>query len=252
VSHERWEETAAAYALDAIDAAELGAFEAHLSVCSECRRTVQQFRDVAGVLALASPPVGAPDSLGPRVIAAVRRDVSRPPRFRPVPWLAAAAVVALAVTGGVIARRASVTNDALRLRVAELAAAVAARDSSLGSLVGTEVHMVSLAEPGRAPVARVFWNHEESRFVVTSFGLPPAPAGRTYQLWAMPEGGGAPLSMGTFDPGQDGRATVVLPVSAEIRSVDVITLCLVTVEPVGGSPGPTETPRLSGRWIHAD
>ncbi|MGH7699335.1 MAG: anti-sigma factor domain-containing protein, partial [Gemmatimonadales bacterium] len=132
-----------------------------------------------------------------------------------------------------------------------LVAEVAARDSTLAALLGPEVHVVSLAATDREPTARVFWNHRRGVFIVTAFDLPPAPTGRTYQLWAI-QHGRPPRSMGTFNTSGAGRATVVLPVDPAITQAGFIDLCGLTQEPAGGSPQPTETPRLLGTWRHTD
>ena len=92
---------------------------------------------------------------------------------------------------------------------------------------------------------------DRRRFVVTAFRLPPAPTGRTYQLWAIAEGHG-PVSMGTFNTDASGVATVTLPVGAEIEALGFIKACGITQEPSGGSSAPTETPRFAGEWRHTD
>jgi anti-sigma-K factor RskA len=110
---------------------------------------------------------------------------------------------------------------------------------------------VSLAGTDRPPTARVFWNHAKRQFIVLAFDLPAAPPGRTYQLWAIANGK-APMSMGTFNTNAQGRVYTVLPVDAQITSLGFVDNCGLTEEPAGGSPQPTETPRLLGAWRHTD
>jgi anti-sigma-K factor RskA len=65
------------------------------------------------------------------------------------------------------------------------------------------------------------------------------PDGRTYQLWLIGADGSA-TSAGTFTPGSNGRAAVVLSGSlADTAAVGV------TVEPDGGSTQPTSEPVLA-------
>lgn len=256
MNHEQWLESAAAYALDSLDAGERPEFEAHLSGCAECRSAVQEFRDVSSLLAYAPPPAASPRGLPARVAELVRADVSAraaTPRARPAvfPWLAAAAGLALAVSAGAYARRAMTETEALEARLSALDTRLSAQDSLLLHLQGPEVHVVSLAAAGEKPVARVFWNHVTSRFIVTAFALPPAPPGQTYQLWAIADGR-APVSMGTFETNADGAGTAILAVADEIESLGFIALCALTVEPDGGSPAPTMTPQLIGEWRHTD
>jgi anti-sigma-K factor RskA len=141
--------------------------------------------------------------------------------------------------------------QALENRVAVQDSVNAVAESALAMLTGPQVHMVSLAGTGRAPSARVFWNHTRGRFIVFAFDLPAAPAGRAYQLWAIAKGK-APMSMGTFNTDPTGRATIILPVGQEIATLGVVDDCGLTEEPAGGSPQPTETPRLMGAWLHTD
>ncbi|MEO6445041.1 MAG: anti-sigma factor, partial [Gemmatimonadaceae bacterium] len=96
----------------------------------------------------------------------------------------------------------------------------------------------------------VFWNHTKNVFVVTAFNVPQAPKGKVYQLWAM-RNGKEPLSMGTFNPDPSGRALAVIPVGS-IADAGRIDDCAMTLEPEGGSPQPTEAPRLRGAWRHVD
>lgn len=245
MTEHEWLALAAPYGLDALDREERAAFEAHLATCAQCRAEVASFREVAGRLAAAAPDAAPPAELRSRVLAEARRVRPIGSRLRArLPWLAAAAgfVLALLLGGAWWRERGE--------RLA-LAAQVAARDSTLAAMLGPEVHVVSLASTGREPTARVFWNHRRQVFFITAFDLPPAPAGRSYQLWAIAKDK-APLSMGTFNTNAAGRATLIVPVDSAITALGFIELCGLTEEPAGGSPQPTETPRLLGSWRHTD
>ena len=253
-AHE-WQEQAAPYALGILSPEERRAFEAHLAGCDVCRADVRVYTEVAAALAHAAPVAEPPGTLRDRVLAEARRvrpiRAGTPSGRRVVlPWLAAAAL--LIAVGGAVA------TWWLTVRVHDLERAVAARDSvhaadsaALALLTGPDVNVVSLAGTNRAPSARIVWNHTLNRFVVFAFDLPAAPAGRTYQLWAIAKGH-APLSMGTFNTDAQGRARVVLTVDREIAALGFVDNCGLTEEPSGGSPQPTETPRLLGAWGRTD
>jgi len=263
--HEEWVESAAAHALGALDAGERAAFESHLAGCAVCRTEVDAYAEVAAMLALAMPPVrpAGEARLRERIVrearlvrpigTARREEVFRSASHRStsVGWAVAAAAVVMAGFAGAVWRTQRAEMDVLRAELAVIRSAAAAGDSVVAALLGPEVHVVSLSRAGSEPAARVFWNHTSNQFIVMAFDLPPSPPGRTYQLWALPAGR-APLSMGTFDPGADGRVTAILPVSREITDAGLIDACGVTLEPAGGSPQPTEGPRLTGVWRHAD
>ncbi|MBI4543204.1 MAG: anti-sigma factor [Gemmatimonadetes bacterium] len=243
-------ELAAPYALGTLSGEEGAAFAAHLSGCPECQAEVRSFERVTGLLALAAPGAAPPPGLKDRVLREARR--VRPiagRRWGPGSWLAVAASAAVAVATALWAYLATARARAMSGEVAAARAELAARDSTLAALLGPRLQVVSLAAQGQRPAARVFWNHERNVFVVTAFSLPTPPAGRTYQLWAIADGH-APVSMGTFGTDPRGRATAVLPVDATILALGTIKLCGLTEEPVGGSPQPTEAPRLVGEWSH--
>ncbi|MBL8962079.1 MAG: anti-sigma factor, partial [Gemmatimonadetes bacterium] len=178
---------------------------------------------------------------------------SAPSRWRQVtPWLAAAACAALAVFAYTGQREAREAMVALSGELTQVRSELQEKDRTLSAFMGPEVHVVSLAEANNKPTARVYWNHTRNVFIVTAFNVPRAPEGKTYQLWAISKALKAPVSMGTFNTDEEGRATIIVPVGTDVNAIDVVELCAMTLEPAGGSPGPTETPRLVGSWRHTD
>lgn len=276
-AHE-WSEHAASYVLDALDAKESAAFEAHLAGCEICQAEVAEYREVAGMLAHGAEPRTPPSSLRERIlrearqvrpIASAPQTTERPPpgpatnavalvaRASRVPWLAAAAALVLAL-GAVYfyatersRRDAAETalsqraQDVLtqRTRADSLATALVQRDSLLGTLLAPEVRTATLASTGRAPAMRLFWDPARGRMIVTAFDLQPAPAGRTYQLWGI-AAGAQPVSLGTFNTDPAGRAAVSLAFDPTLR----FDVSAVTEEPAGGSPQPTTQPFLVGTF----
>jgi anti-sigma-K factor RskA len=263
MTHDQLIDSAASYALGALDAGEQEEFETHLRGCAECTRAVDQHREVMGLLAYAAAPVrpANPDALRDRVLRDVRAasaavvPISRARAARGAGstgwWIAIAASIVVAAVG--LTAYGSERSKLIRAET-DLAAAradIARMDSTVAAFLGPEVHVVSLSEPQRKPAVRVFWNHTRNVFIVTAFELPPAPPGKTYQLWAMPKGK-TPSSMGTFQTDANGRATRVLAVASAITDAGFIDDCGLTLEPAGGSPQPTERPRLLGAWRHTD
>ena len=97
-----------------------------------------------------------------------------------------------------------------------------------------ETRVVSLGGLAPAPTAsgRVVWNEKAGgRLYVT--GLPPAPSGKTYELWTI--AGAEPRPAGTFDVDASGRASHPVPPAGE----GPVKVFAVTVEPAGGTPAPT-------------
>ncbi|MGQ0639332.1 MAG: anti-sigma factor [Gemmatimonadaceae bacterium] len=258
MSHEQWTGSAAAYALGALDADERAAFEEHVATCATCRAEADELRETAAMLAYAAPAREVPPpALRERVLREARevRPIAsaatarrKAPAF---PWLAAAASLTLAVLAGMQFRSERSERQRLAVALDSVRSDLAVRDSMVAAFFGPEVHVVSLSPTGEKPSMRVFWNHTRNIFIVTAFNVPPAPQGKTYQLWAI-RNGKAPLSMGTFNTDATGRATAILAVGNQINDGGFIDLCGLTIEPAGGSPQPTEQPRLMGPWRHTD
>jgi anti-sigma-K factor RskA len=216
---------------------------------------------VAGLLACAVPSVAVPNeaALRERIVREARQvrprssasSARRSRRGALAPWIAAAAALVLAVAGGVAVTRQHADLARLRAELAAARADLVARDSMVAAFLGPEVHVVSLSAPERKPSMRVFWNHTRNIFIVTAYDVPAPPPGKTYQLWALVKGR-APLSMGTFTTDARGRATAIIDVATAISQGGLIDACGLTLEPSGGSPQPTESPRLVGEWRHVD
>ena len=268
MTHRVWIESAASYALDALDREERARFEAHLAGCEACQSEVATYREVAGAFAQSVPTraIPWPDTLRDRIVREAQqvRPIATAPRMtvvasRPanphggvISWLVAAGAMITAAGLALMYVGERQRAADLRDKLATAQASLARDDSTLAAFLGPEVHIVSLtAAPDQKPSVRVFWNHTKHRFIVTALSLPPAPSGKTYQLWALRKGK-PPLSMGTFNPDTSGRTATTLAVADGINDGGFIDDCAMTVEPAGGSAQPTETPRLIGTWRHVD
>ncbi len=266
MNHAEVFEVAAAYALGALDERERRLVEAHVRDCDTCRAELDAQREVASLLALSAPPVDASRviALRSRILDdALRVRASIVTRTTPVtpmhalrswsgvsPWLAAASMLIAVIAGaGWLATRRQ--EERLQAALARTEQSLASRDSVLANFFGPMVHVVSLSQgENEKPQARVYWNHTKKNFIITAFNVPPAPAGKTYQLWAI-RNGQAPISMGTFETDASGHALAIVPVG-NIADAGYIDNCAMTLEPAGGSKQPTETPRLIGAWRHVD
>lgn len=248
-----WTDHAAAYALGALDADERAAFEAHLATCDICRAEVESYQDVSALVGLGAPVRQPPAHLKEKVLAQAR--LVRPIHTRTqvrrswVPWLATAAGLVVAVgalllygmeRGRRMVAEAELDSTATQLRAA--ATKVAQQDTILAAVLAPDVQSANLVAQGRPPSVRLYLNRRRSVVVLAAYDLPPAAAGRTYQLWGIADS--KPVSLGTFNTGADGRATVTLP----IDSTDRFQLSAITDEPAGGSPQPTTTPFIAGPW----
>lgn len=108
----------------------------------------------------------------------------------------------------------------------EINSAIASPDSRFIAMKGGEVAPSSSA--------RIFWDVQNKRWVVTG-ELPPAPAGKAYQLWFVTAD--AKISAGVMKADPKGRVFAVVDVPAEIAPS--IKAAAFTLEPETGSPQPT-------------
>ena len=220
----------AAYALDALDADETLAYEAHLAQCERCREELASLSESATALAWAVDAPAPPVALRDRVlVAAAAERVNVVPLPVRRPWLvrgtsAVAAVAACVAVGlGIWAATLSHSVDSERAARASDARAV-------------EI----LADPAsrRIPLhggAGVLAVDTTGQGVLVVDRLPRAPSGKTYEAWVIPPGGD-PLPAGLFRGGD--RTTVV----HLQRSVPPGSTIAATVERAGGVEAPTQSP----------
>ncbi len=255
-----WLDSAAAYALDALDGDERSKFQDHLAECAVCQREVEELRATAGSLAFAAPEVRPDPALRQRILD--EAVAARPPAGEAdlavssaglgvSRWLlAAASVAAVAAGAGYWFERQARLEigsalDGARQQLTDSQLEVDRQQALLDVLVDADIVTATLSATDAAPSARVFWNRRQDVAVVTAFNLAPAPAGRTYQMWGIDTvAGTAPVSLGIFDPDAAQRAALVVAMPAGAA----FDLAAVTEEPAGGSPQPTTTPFLVGSF----
>jgi anti-sigma factor RsiW len=214
----------AAYALDALDAHDEAAYEAHLAQCDDCRVELASLQAAAGSLAYGAPAAVPPENLRARILDSVRSERATvvPIRRRRVfqaALVAAAASLALAVGFGAWA--ASLHSNLSDERQARAQSDNAAQ---LLSQPNAEHHTVA----GGDGVLVIQPNGEAS---LVMRDLPQAPDGQAYEAWVIQDGNALPA--GVFTAGDDVTvATLAEPVppGAEVG---------ITLEPAGGSQTPS-------------
>ncbi len=219
----------AGYVLGALDPGEVGAFEAHLAACPECRQELAELEGLPAMLERATPPVELPPGLRERTFAAVDRAAAeaeseaaaqagartaRPGARRSLRWLAVAAAAVVILVGGLA--------TGIRL---------------FGPGPGTNF---ALAAPNGGPAsghARVHRIRAGLVVDLTVKHLPPADAGHVYECWFVGPGDTLQnqnrISAGTFTVGPDGSASVHMVTAADLARFPKMG---ITLEPNDGIP----------------
>jgi len=204
-----------AYALDALDAVEARAYEAHLAGCDTCQRELAELSATTVSLAYAAPPVSPPPALRGRILEAARGErpnvVPLRPRWRPqlMPALAAAAA----------------------------AAAIGLLAWNLTLQLGGNNELQSVRLTGAA--GSVVVGDGDAELVVAH--LPSAPAGKTYEAWVIQ--GKTAKPAGLF---AGGDATTIVHLT---RPVPRGAIVAVTVERTGGVDQPTQQPFITSQPV---
>lgn len=224
----------AAYALGALDGAELAEFEAHLrSGCPECRRELAGHLRASALLPAALPPVTLPPELRERILFSAgltklaRSDTSRrtgellsAESVRPQPlaepsatgrgrvWLGIVYAAALAVMlagfglyirsllGTIESQRGVITEK--EERITALRTEVEQEQAILTVLASRNVNVVLMDGLAVNPVGygKIIWDVTGRVAVLQVSHLPPLPEGKDYQLWAIKDS--KPVSAGVF------------------------------------------------------
>ncbi|HEX8707848.1 MAG TPA: anti-sigma factor [Pyrinomonadaceae bacterium] len=116
----------------------------------------------------------------------------------------------------------------------EVVAMVSAPEARIAMLAGTE-----MAARARA---RFLYDRSTGRAMLLADNLPPAPAGKAYQLWFIAEGK-PPMPGHLFEPDATGHAEMREQLPAEARGAAVFA---VTLEPSAGVSAPTGDKYLLG------
>lgn len=255
----RFEELLPAYALGALDAAELREMEEHLAGCSECSGQLALWDLDLEALAASVAPVVPSETTRARVLRLVAGAAPAAAPRRLPGWvpLAAAALLAVAVWGAAgqlrmrgDLERLTAERNRLASQVEGLSREVTqARDEARRSsqalqvVADREVRTVTLAGLEAAPRAagHTYVNPQRRDALFFAHDLPALPSGKTYELWYI--AGGKPVAAGTFAVDPQGAGSVKVENVPDVASIQAWA---VTIEPAGGVPQPTGATVLKG------
>jgi anti-sigma-K factor RskA len=229
------------YALGALDAEERAELDAHLRREGDpCVAGVFRARQMMTSLALMTPESSPPARLRKRVVE-LAGGPKRSWSWTSV-WIVATAALALvAIWLGIERRDQARVLAELRLEAQRHNAELARLTEAFAVMNDPAAKQVVFGEGApKPPRGRVFVNPNRGVLLLAS-NLPPAPAGKIYEMWIIPKGG-VPLPAGLFQSEADGTAMYVRKGPVDIASIGVIA---VTLEPEAGSVAPTTEPLIA-------
>jgi len=238
------EELLAAYALEALEVEEKLKVEAHLESCAVCQRAFNDYLAVSEGLMAALPPKEPPARIRAILLAQTARNLSIPSWIeRWQTWLpqvvafsALAAVLVLVIFNINLLRR---TNQILELQE-EMAQQNQAYQTAF-ALLSYPDSQVAVIDDG-VVYGTLVYDPDGQIAVLNIWGLETLPDGQDYQVWLI-EPDQTRINGGVFKSSD--QSEYVSFVIESPTSFESFIGFGVTIEPAGGSPGPTG-PRIFG------
>jgi anti-sigma-K factor RskA len=221
----------AAYALGVLDLAELDQVKTHLESCRVCQEELAAQEAVTNMLSISVPQAEPPEGLRQRLMAEVRRPLVTAEtavegrwwqqvgqslrRFMAVPGRRPAAVILILV----------ISNVLLFVRLQQIESQLLANEQTI-TLSGTDT----------APEADgiMLIREGDSTGTLLVNGLPDLGPEQQYQLWLVKDE--IRLSGAVFSATEEGFTLVQVTAPEPLVAYSRFG---ITIEPTGGSPGPT-------------
>lgn len=268
MSHEDYKEMLPLYCLGTVEEAEVRLLKEHLTICAECRAEVDQWTDTTSALAYAAAPAEPSPEVRSRILENVRllkasaggtklaqTDERLEPKSEPAvvhlpvrSWGSQQKFLALAASLAFVALIASLyvvwsRTQALQADVARLSRELDEKERKLASLEQDREILTSptgaVAMLKGTPMAekaqgKLMYDQKTGRAIFMASDLPPAPAGKAYQLWYI--AGTHVMPGSVFNIDESGRAMMHDQLPPEARDATVFA---VTLEPASGVNAPT-------------
>jgi anti-sigma-K factor RskA len=229
--HERWEDAAGTYVLNALPDDERSGYEAHLETCPACRAEVSELRVAVEALPVSPPPMLPSPALKARIMAEVEREAA----------LLASAGQPTRTAEPKPARRRwrfALPMPAVALACTALLAGVVAGGVLFGG--GSDSRTIPFKTAPSLQQAKAELELGDNGAILVANGLPTPPAGKVYMVWIQRAGHAPEPTSALFTPRRDGSATA--SVTGDMDGVENV---IVNTEPVGGSTTPTSDPLLT-------
>lgn len=249
MTHEELGEMYELYALGVLTPDEKWEIDEHLERgCPECGAGVRRAMESNAMFATLPEQVNPPKHLRKRVLASI--GAQRATSGWTSVWAIAAAclmialvIVGLKTTGDLDEARRQLRasneqREEARRELLSIRSQLAKVQEALQFLNEPETVQATFGGgPALPPRGRIFVNASRGVLLIASH-LPPAPAGKTYEMWVIPKKGN-PVPAGLFQSDAQGNAMHLL--AGPVNRAQTAAIA-VTVEPEAGSPAPTTKP----------
>ena len=238
-----------AYALGILEGEEERQVSEHLSQCSVCAGELEAYQLVASQLALAAPDRQPPSRLKQAILeqaeAAVRESRAARPTWPQPAFVRQPALSWRERLSAFFYRAAPVWGVASLVLIVVLAATSLFLYNQVRqqSVSMNQFHVIAMVGTDSAPQARgVLVSSPDGRYgTLVVDGLPNLDAGKTYQLWLNRDGDR--VSGGLFTVGRTGYGALKVDPHIPLSQYNRFG---ITIEPEGGSPGPTGAKVMGG------
>ncbi|MGA3188808.1 MAG: anti-sigma factor [Bryobacteraceae bacterium] len=224
------------YALGVLDPEEKAEIDAHLRTgCAACEASLKNALALNAIVMSLAPDVVPPARLKRRVLAGVG--------VHPMSWswlsaLAAACILVVALWLSVQERSRAAELSQARHTLIQVSSQRDRLLQALSFLDDPSTLPVSFGKGQPLPPRGNVFVHSKLGVLLIASNLPPAQAGKTYEMWVIPKGG-APRPAGLFQSEGGGTAMHILSGPLDLATLGAVA---VTLEPEAGSSAPTSTP----------
>lgn len=224
------------YALGLADSPEREEIRAHLDrACEVCMAEVKRARELTALVGGSSAPAAPSPKLRRRILASIGVEHRG---FGWAPLLAGSTIMCLAAAIYFGGRERDFSRQVLKLteqsrsQIIELTRL----NQAFALMNGADTTVTSFGEKKPVPKGKLFYNPSMGALLIAS-NLPPAPAGKAYELWFVPKAKGAsPVRAGMFQSDSDGTVMHMMPGPIDPTTTAAVA---VTMEIEAGVDAPT-------------
>jgi anti-sigma-K factor RskA len=223
------------YAMGVAEDPERAEIRAHLDRgCEVCMKEMKRARDVVSLFGASVDPAAPSPKLRRRILASVGVEQRG---FGWAPWLGLLAALSLVGVFYFDARERSSLEElaAVRGQMRQQAVDLTRLNEAMTIMTGAGTRQVDF---GAGAKGKVYVNPASGVLLIAS-NLPPAPAGKAYEMWVIPKGA-KPVPAGMFQAQADGTAMHVQRGAVDMNGMTVA----VTLEDQAGAAQPTSTPLI--------